>query len=266
MSAAELRERDLGEVIGVTYALSADLFGRLFLVQLLAATAGALLQLVLQPQLDPAQFAAASEEQQFRLIMEFLVGTLVVAMALGVLHPLASGFSALLVGRAFEGRPLAFWPCLLGALRFYPGLLLIEVTLGVIQTLGMFACLVPTFLFTVWFFVSGPAYVLEGRSWAESFGRSRDLTAGHRWEVFAVLMAAAMAPQLMLGFVAGLLELIVPSFAARVLLLHGMTAAISTVSSVAPVVVYYHLRVVKEALDVTRLEELVDAIGETPAT
>jgi len=62
----------------------------------------------------------------------------------------------------------------------------IIVTLGI--TLGYMLLLVPGVILTVLWIVAAPAVVVEKRSIFASLQRSRDLTRGHRWPVFGLIV------------------------------------------------------------------------------
>ncbi len=57
---------------------------------------------------------------------------------------------------------------------------------------GMLMLLVPGFVLTIWFFLVEPIVAIEGDSQSHVLTRSRDLTEGHRWDIFGVLMFSLM--------------------------------------------------------------------------
>lgn len=260
----ELRERDLGEVIGLSFQLATEQFGRLFLLQLLVVLPGLAFQLWLQPELRPEQVQGLPPDQAMRLLGDFIAEFMVVLLAQAVFAPLAAAAIPFIMADCFHGRPVSLPRALREGARRYPGMLLFMLTLGVLQGLGACTLYLATALFTVWFFVSGPAMVLERISWVDAFARSRDLTAGYRWEVLALFLVTWLGPAFLIGMIAGFLEVAVPSYWARAILAQLVGMVIGIVPLAAPTVVYYHLRVVKEAYDVERLAELVDRIGADP--
>lgn len=261
---AELRERDLGELIGLCFQLAAEQFGRLFLLQLLIVVPALAVQLWLQPELRPEQVQGLTVEQATPLLLDFVAEFLLVLLVQAVFAPLAAAAAPVLVADCFHGRPPSLPRALREGVRRYPGMLLFMLTLGVLQGLGVCTLYVASVLFTVWFFVAGPALVLERTSWVDAFARSRDLTAGHRLEVLGLFLVTWVGPALLIGGAAGFVELVVPSYWARAILAQLLGLVIGIVPLAAPTVVYYHLRVLKEAYDVERLAELVDRIGEAP--
>ena len=74
---------------------------------------------------------------------------------------------------------------------FFP-LLLLSLLLGVAIVLGILLLIIPGLVLIVMFWVAVPALVVERRGILESFGRSRELTAGHRWKVLWVFLSEVL--------------------------------------------------------------------------
>jgi hypothetical protein len=95
--------------------------------------------------------------------------------------------------RELAGRPARLREILRHGLAF----LAPAALLGVVTTLAFLAGLallvVPGLIIAVWFWVAVPVMVVERRGVRASLTRSRDLTAGSRWPIFAlVLLSIAM--------------------------------------------------------------------------
>ncbi len=264
----ELRERDLGQLIGHVFEVVADQFGRLLLLQLLFGTPTLIAQLVLMPGVDLTGLQAAGRPEDFLPAVAAFYGKLgAILLITALTWPFELAAVSLLVKQLAEGRPPDLRACLRGALRLWPRCLLLSVTLGVVTTLGTMCCFVPGMVFWTWFFVATPALVVEDAPWASCFGRSRQLVGGidadrggRFWEVLAIYLLTAFAPGLVLAPVFMVLGL-VPSVVAQTILQHLLAITVGMVSLVAMPVVYYHLRVGREAYDLERVADLVDAIG-----
>ena len=88
-----------------------------------------------------------------------------------------------------SGRKPSLNESLTQSLRVYFPLLLLSLLLGVVIGFGILLLIVPGLVLITMFWVAGPALVVERRGILESFRRSRELTAGHRWSVFLVFVS-----------------------------------------------------------------------------
>lgn len=141
--------------------------------------------------------------------------------------------------------------------RVMPRLLAIigtQVLAGLIVVVGFFLCVVPFFIFLLWFYVLSPIVVLEGLSGTVALGRSRELMRGNMGKAFVlalVLWLLGVIIGLSLGFGIGAMfgpHYVLQTFFAQVL--HAFILPIQT----APIVLfYYDLRIRKEAFDLQQL-------------
>ena len=88
-----------------------------------------------------------------------------------------------------SGRKPSLNESLTQSLRVYFPLLLLCLLLGVVIGLGFLLLIIPGLVLIVMFWVAVPALIVERRGILESFRRSRELTAGHRWSVFLVFVS-----------------------------------------------------------------------------
>lgn len=78
--------------------------------------------------------------------------------------------------------------------------------------LGLILLIVPgLYLLTRWVLIT-PVIVVEKRSAGESFGRSSELTAGHRWTVLGVIAVTLVILLVGSAIVSGILSAILPEF------------------------------------------------------
>lgn len=68
------------------------------------------------------------------------------------------------------------------------GVLVLGIVMTVIIGLGTLLFIVPGIILSVMFFVAIPAAVVERGGVGASLTRSRELTAGHRWQLFALVL------------------------------------------------------------------------------
>jgi hypothetical protein len=156
-----------------------------------------------------------------------------------------------------RGRPVRLAESVSGGLsRILPLLgVMFLMTLGI--ALGMLLLLVPgVILMTMWY-VAVPVSVIEKTGPVRSLGRSRELTKGFRWKIFALVMLAYIVSiigntvfVLLAAAVAGTVGGLVMQ-----LLWQGIAGGFG---SVLVAVAYYYLRVAKEGIDVDQIAAVFD--------
>lgn len=170
--------------------------------------------------------------------------------------------SAVLVGVIGEQqgkRPSAQRDLAAGARMFSPMLgLNAIITIGVV--LASLLLLVPGLILATIWSVAGPARVAEGPGVSRALQRSRDLTRGNRWRVFAVFLViwiGVFVVAFAAGAVLGLLGLFGETLTvADVLAEAAITGPVALIPAVCSGVVYLELRRVKEGADVGGLAEI----------
>jgi hypothetical protein len=137
-----------------------------------------------------------------------------------------------------------------GLRRFFPALGVAIVT-TILGYLGLFVFVVPGLMFFTLAFVAIPACVVERRSVFASIGRSAELTRGHRWKIFALLLlcygAAVIAESLLenMTVIAGTGA----GFVAYVV----WNGAWEAFYAICAVVAYHDLRVASEGVDTAQI-------------
>jgi hypothetical protein len=126
--------------------------------------------------------------------------------------------------------------------------------------------IVPGIMMVCSYFVAVPAAVVEGTGLSDSLGRSRKLTEGYRWHVFAFYVVMFLG----LIVVSGILGEVLFSSKqmSRFLMTKGTIQALisnvvpnaifDSLTAVFPGVAYYQLRVVKEGIDIEQLAAVFD--------
>lgn len=92
-----------------------------------------------------------------------------------------------------EGRKASLADCAMAGLRAAFPLLLLGILSALAITLGFMLLLVPGVILYVMWSVAAPALVEERLGPIEAFGRSRDLTRGARWQIFALILVIFVA-------------------------------------------------------------------------
>ena len=110
------------------------------------------------------------------------------------------------------------------------------------------------FLITVWW-VAVPATVVERTGVVASLGRSFELTRGHRWQVFGIIMIIYVGQTVLEQLTAGLLAS-APIFSATLSVV--ITVAFTAYFAVATAVCYHDLRVLKEGVGIDDIAKVFD--------
>ena len=156
-----------------------------------------------------------------------------------------------------RGRPFDISASLRRSLsRMFP-VVATTVCAFAVVALGFCLLAVPGFIFVTMFYVVIPICVVESLGPLRSLGRSRELTKGHRWHIFAIYLV----PVILLGLCHYLLQRHgvryggIRGYAAAVFLL---TAIGNTYQAIVNIVTYYDLRSTNEGLDVEHLAAVFD--------
>jgi hypothetical protein len=144
-----------------------------------------------------------------------------------------------------------------GLRRFFP-VLGVAISTSILGFLGLFVFVVPGAMFFALAFVAIPACVVEKRGVFASIGRSADLTRGHRWKIFALLLLCWIFQVIGAELIARVAEIAgdVTGIAgagaafARHVIWNGAWEAFY---SICAVVAYHDLRVAREGVDTAQI-------------
>ena len=192
-----------------------------------------------------------------------VLGALAVAGAVGlVILPFNNGAIVYAASESALGRPVTPGGIVTGILRRYFGLLgywlLFAITLG----LSIALCVVPVVLW-IWVFVGWsvvtPVMFVERIGLGAAMGRSWNLVQGRWWRTFVILLlmyivwyVASIALSGFIQVTQVLLMLVMSPFLASALAAASgqlVSALVNPVMQIAIVLVYFDLRVRREALD-----------------
>jgi hypothetical protein len=134
---------------------------------------------------------------------------------------------------------------------------------SLLQTLcwviGLVLCVVPGVIAMLWFMFTPPAVMLEGLGGTKALGRSKRLAQGYLGRNFLVLVLMVIIGAV-IGIVGGIVGAILAmlqlhqTFVYRLILL-ALQMLIAPFSIIAMILLYYDLRVRKEAYDAAALAE-----------
>ncbi len=173
---------------------------------------------------------------------------------------------AIVVYSAFQvmrGRPVDLAESAqIGLRRFFP-ILALAIIVPVLCGLASILLVFPGLMLMMMWFVAVPVCVVEQIGPFDSMGRSRELTKGHRWQLFGMVLLISI-PGLIIGGIAvaaiatmgpaGIVSLTSALFTTVGQLVNLVWGAIWTSFLAILIVVTYHdLRVVKEGIDTDQI-------------
>jgi hypothetical protein len=163
---------------------------------------------------------------------------------------------ALVVFGAFQqmrGKPVRLVESLqVGSRRIVP-VIALAISASVLTTLGFVLLIIPGLIVVTMWFVAAPVCVVEKMGPFNSMERSAQLTNGHRWKIFALLLLMALPVIVVEAVIELMVELeVVGGILAAVI--HLIWDAIWEAGYAALIIATYHdLRVVKEGVDTDQI-------------
>ncbi|GAA0653451.1 glycerophosphoryl diester phosphodiesterase membrane domain-containing protein [Brevundimonas lenta] len=165
----------------------------------------------------------------------------------------------------FHGKKTAFGDAFDAGVRMMLPLLGLAIIAGLGTGLGMILLIVPGLILAVLWVVAAPSVVVEKRGVFESLQRSRDLTRGHRWPVFGLLMIYFVLSWV-IGFAVGGLSIAAGGTftgGSSNLLVDIITGPLvnvvsGVVASAGVAALYYELRTAKEGVGSNELLSVFD--------
>lgn len=246
---------DIGGILARAFRILWTGFGPLFAVVL-----AVYLPLFAVGALFLAQFAnlsagspdATSEAVSGAVLTVTLLLTLLFALG-GVI-----AFGAVTYGvfQQLRGQAFGVGAALARGIRRAPALVVVGLAVALLVTLGLLLLIVGALVVGVWTSMALPAAVVERRGLG-AIGRSLELTKGHRWEVFAVLLLAALllqAAAFVLQIAAAVPMLIHPILGVAGLVVYLVASLLTQLYFLIVLVVTYHdLRQVQEGVSTAEI-------------
>ena len=140
--------------------------------------------------------------------------------------------------------------------RFLP-ILGMAFLVSLLAGLAILAFIVPGLMLATMWFVAAPACVVEKLGPWASMRRSRELTKGHRWKIFGLMIVL-----LLINGVAGsTITAALTAMGGSPLAMIGSVlwgGAFGAFSAIAVVVTYHDLRAAKEGIDIDQIAAVFD--------
>jgi hypothetical protein len=190
-----------------------------------------------------------------------IIGNLVVLLvgiALTVVFGMLS--QAIVLYGAFQdmrGRQVSLGESLQVGLRRFLPIIGLAVLMTLLGGLAALALVVPAFIVMTMWYVATPVCVVERLGPWRSMRRSRELTKGHRWKVFGLLVALIAAGAIASSTISAAFNAIGGTPLALIgdVLWNGAWGAFN---AIAVVVTYHDLRAAKEGIDIDQIAAVFD--------
>ena len=163
-----------------------------------------------------------------------------------------------------NGRKPTLGECLSTGVRHAGWLFLLAVVATVATVFGYLLLIVPGLMIATAWLVAAPAQVVERTGVFGALSRSADLTRGHRWPVFGLMVAYGLGAFMVQSVVIGVISAVAmgsPANArlvAQVFLTPIVTTITGLVAAVGVASVYYELRSVREGVGPEALAAVFD--------
>ena len=211
-------------------------------------------------------------------VFTVMLPVLALASLLGIgLSPFSYGAVMFAAAESAMGRPVSAASILRGVGRRYFALLGYWLLFFVSLFVSLILCVLPvvlwTWIFVMWI-VATPAMFVENIGLGAAFGRSRMLVQGRWWRTFLALFLLAivfyfvrLALSAFVEIAQLLLDLVVSPFVAAAVASASaevVDALVNPIMQIAIVLIYFDLRVRREALDLFQMAHRIALPQATP--
>jgi hypothetical protein len=174
-----------------------------------------------------------------------------------ILNTLAQAVIVYGAFQAMRGRAVNLVECLrVGLGRFFPIIGLVICAYFAIW-IGLIFLIVPGIILGIMWYVATPVCVVEQKGPLASLGRSSEITKGHRWKIFGMVLLLLIVAAVVGGIIGALLGLT----GSPILVALGTlawTGAWGAFYAIFGVVTYHDLRVAKEGVDTEQITSVFD--------
>jgi MFS family permease len=164
-----------------------------------------------------------------------------------------------------NGRRAEFGECLSTGLRSWFWLFLLAIVVTVAEVFGYILFIVPGLMMAVAWMVAVPAQVVERTGVFGAIGRSAELTRGHRWPIFGLLVIYLVGAGVLQGSVVAIVGVLAASLsptmmqaATQMVAQPLLAVATSLIGAAGVASVYYELRSTREGIGPEALAAVFD--------
>jgi hypothetical protein len=164
-----------------------------------------------------------------------------------------------------NGRRAEFAECLSTGLRSWFWLLLLAIVVTVAEVFGYILFIVPGLMMAVAWMVAVPAQVVERTGVFGAISRSAELTRGHRWPIFGLLVIYLIGAGLLQGSIPAIVSIAAASlspttmrFATQIVAQPLLSVTTSLIGAAGVASIYYELRSTREGIGPEALAAIFD--------
>ncbi len=128
-----------------------------------------------------------------------------------IILPIGTAAILHMIAQDFIDQPVSLGTAINFALSCFGRLLLTSFLLGLVLVAGFFMCIVPFFLFYVWYVFYAQTVVVERLTGTSALNRSKALTEGFRWRIVGLLALCILIGGVLQSS-AGVLGVFFPSY------------------------------------------------------
>ena len=245
----------IGKVLGTSLAILGRNFVSFAIIAIVVQVPILLAQLYLDPNFNPGATVPVVPDMAssftylgiVMLISAVVNGLTVAALIYGSFQDL-------------RGQKVGLGECFARAIAVLPIVFIASLAFALLVGLGTVLLIIPGIIFYVVFWLYVAAIVVEKKGISAAFARSRELSQGKRWHIFAILLTLFViifGVDFALGAILGATigaDAAVP-IAVGIYLINSVLGAYSAVTIA---VAYYYLRADKEGVDIEDIAKLLD--------
>lgn len=260
MPKPELRPMDVGDILDVTFRLYRARFVQFVTIALVVYVPLAVVNAFFQLQVQSLEEGGPMRPEEALPVLGALCGTMMLVLFLAlVFGALCSGALVHNISSAYLGEELGSWESYVRAAPRLLRLLGAQIVVSLAVMVGLFLCVVPGIIFMLWFWLIAPVVMLEDRGAIASLERSRELMRGNLGKGFVLLLVVFLLTAAIQGAIAGVLYVVLKPYPFFHYFVQNVLQAFVVPIQLAPaILMYYDLRIRKEAFD---LEQLAAGLG-----
>ena len=181
-----------------------------------------------------------------------------------LLNYVVTGVLVYVTVQALMGRRAGLGECMVRGLSLIWPVLGVSIVVAIVTGLASLLLVIPGLIVACMLWVAVPAAVVERRGVSASLSRSAELTKGHRWPVFGIIVLSILLA-LVVSFALGIgVAILAFAFDQSSLALFSQvaellaTAFITALLAATAAVSYHDLRFVKEGIEIDEIAAVFD--------
>ncbi len=276
MQNLEFRPMGIGDILDVTLRLYRSRFKSFALIALVAYVPYSILLVALpgnmalqQQAMENNVYVATSDyeyetsDPQVPDLEQMLFHMIPTLLFFVIVWPITQGALVNNISAGYLGKDIGAWECYKKAAPRFPKLLWTQILGSVIVCLGLILFVVPGVIFSLWFLLIPVVVMLEGVGGVKGLGRSRELMSGNLGKGFLISLVAGLLVAVIQWGVSYVVFMVPWPHTSMPVFLLNIIAGILIPIQLAPItLLYYDLRIRKEAFDLQMLSASMGEFGE----